>query len=281
MEELLKYQLFTFKDISVTVGGIILAVIIWFAARVGIYVINRILLKRYFERRKIDFGRSYAIRTIVKYIIYFLAIVFIMKSFGLQLSVILLGSAGLLVGIGLGLQNTFNDLLSGFILLIEGEVEVGDVVVIDGIVGVVQRIGLRTSNVKTRDMVSIIIPNSRLVGNNVTNWSHNDSPARFQINFGVAYNSDIDFVEKLALDTINKSPDVLDRPMAPVHLANYGDSSVDFIIHFFSDEFFHIEKVKSDLRKALFKAFRENNVEIPFPQRDIWFKNGGESSHKG
>ncbi len=197
----------------------------------------------------------------------------ILKTFGAQLSVLLLGSAGLLVGIGFGIQKTFHDFLSGIILLIEGDVEVGDIVVIDGMVGVIQRIGLRTSKVKTRDMVSIIVPNSNLVTNLVTNWSHTQSPARFEVDFSVSYNSDIDLVENVVLTTISNVKDVLERPASSLFLIDYGDSALLFKLYFFSDEFFYIEKVKSDIRKALFKAFNQNNIEIPYPQRDVWIKN--------
>lgn len=273
MIEILSYSIFQYGTFNLTVGSIILALIIFFLTKVLVYIINSVILKRYFKKRDIDFGRSYAIRSIIKYVIYFLSIILIMKIFGAQLSVLLLGSAGLLVGIGFGLQNTFNDFLSGLILLVEGNVEVGDIVVIDGMVGVIQKIGLRTSQVKTRDMISIIIPNSKLVGQNVTNWSHNQSPARFQIDFGVSYNSDIDQVEKVVLDTINKSEDVLEKPGAMLQLLNFGESSVDFRLYFFSDEFFYIEKVKSNLRKEIFKELKRHKIEIPYPQRDVWVKN--------
>ena len=273
MKEFFNYSIIKYGSFNLTVASIITAIAIMFIARVLVFLINGIFLRNYFKRRDIDYGRSYAVRTIIKYIIYFIAILLIFNSFGFKLSVLMLGSAGLLVGIGFGLQNTFNDLLSGIILLIEGDIEVGDIVVIDGMVGVIQKIGLRTSSVKTRDLISIIIPNSKLVGQNVTNWSHSDSTARFQIDFGVSYSSDIDYVEKIVLETANLNQDVLEKPPAQLQLINYGESSLDFRLYFFSDEFFYIEKVKSDLRKSIFKALRSNKIEIPFPQRDVWFKN--------
>jgi small-conductance mechanosensitive channel len=286
MKEFLSYTLFEHGSFRLTIGGIFLAIAILLVNRFLILVLNRIVLKRFFKQREIDYGRSFAIKTIIKYIMYFIAVMLIMKVFGAKLSVVLLGSAGLLVGIGLGLQSTFNDLLSGIILLVEGNVEIGDVVVIDGMIGVIQRIGLRTSKVKTRDMVSIIIPNHVLVGHNVTNWSHNESPARFQIDFGVAYHSDIDHVEEVALKCVKTNEDVLDKPSPTVQIVNYGASSLDFRLYFFSDEFFYIEKVKSDIRKILFKALKKNNIEIPFPQTDLWLKNyspnsGNEKAIKG
>ena len=273
MKEVLSFTIFEYGDIKITIGGIFLALAIILITKIFIRFLNKIVLNRFFKHRDIDYGRSFAIKAIIKYIMYFIAFLIILKVFGARLSVVLLGSAGLLVGIGLGLQSTFNDLLSGIILLIEGNVEIGDIVVINGMVGVVQRIGLRTSKVKTRDMVSIIVPNSHLVGDQVTNWSHNESPARFQIDFGVAYNSDIDQVENVALQCIKAHPDVLEKPASTIQIVNYGSSSIDFRLYFFSDEFFYIEKVKSDLRKMLFKALKKNNIEIPFPQRDLWIKN--------
>lgn len=256
---------------QLTLGSLILSVMIFIGARLIIFTINKIL-KTYLQNKNVDYGRSYAIRTIIKYIIYTIAILLILKTFGAQLSVLLLGSAGLLVGIGLGLQHTFSDFLSGIILLVEGNIEIGDVMDIDGIIGQVTRIGLRTCSIKTREDFTIIIPNSKLVQQSTINWTHNDAPSRFEILFGVSYKSDIDLVEKIALMVVKKDPDVVPEPVPSVQLINFGESSVDFRLLFYSDNFFWIEKVKSNIRKNLFKEFRKQGVEIPYPQRDIWIK---------
>ena len=197
----------------------------------------------------------------------------ILELLGVRLSVLLAGSAALLVGIGLGLQDSFKDVVSGLIILGEGTIEVGDIVIVDNLVARVKKIGLRTSRVETRDEASIIIPNSRLVVNNVTNWSHNQEPTRFQVTVGVAYGSDVRLVEKLLLQVAAEHPAVLAEPKARVEFQAFGNSSLDFILHFFSNEYMGIEFVKSDIRYAINDVFRANQVTIPFPQRDLWVRN--------
>ncbi len=219
-----------------------------------------------------DSGRQVAVFQIIKYLIYVFALLVILKGLGIGLTGLMVGSGALLVGIGFGLQQIFNDFLSGIILLFEGGVSVGDALDVNGLFATVHRIGLRTTEVITRDDVMIIIPNSILVSNSVTNWSHNKRPARFDIDVGVSYKSDIDEVERLLLECANEQPSIRKSPAPTVQLMSYGESSVDFKLYFFSREFILIEKVKSDARKRVFKKLREHGVEIPFPQRDVWMK---------
>jgi small-conductance mechanosensitive channel len=163
MEKILDFALIKYGTFKLTVGSLFVIILIFVFARLFIFTINKIL-KRYLQKKNIDYGRSYAVRTIFKYLVYIIAAILILKTLGVQLSVLLLGSAGLLVGIGIGLQQTFSDFISGIILLVEGNIEVGDIMDIDGIIGQVTRIGLRNCSVKTREDFTIIIPNSKLVG---------------------------------------------------------------------------------------------------------------------
>jgi small-conductance mechanosensitive channel len=183
------------------------------------------------------------------------------------------GSAALLVGIGLGLQQTFNDLISGIIILIEGTVEVGDIVKIDESVAVVRKIGLRVSQIETRDNSTLIIPNSKLVVDNVNNLSHDIKPTRFQIDVGVGYNSDVRLVEKLLLQAANEHSRVSKKPKPRVQFRDFGNSSLDFTLHFHSQERMSVEFIKSDIRFNIIHLLRENKIEIPFPQQDLWLRN--------
>ncbi|MEM0993681.1 MAG: mechanosensitive ion channel domain-containing protein [Bacteroidota bacterium] len=196
-----------------------------------------------------------------------------LESIGIQLSVLWGGAAALMVGIGLGLQQTFNDVISGLILLVEGTIEVDDVVEVDGFVGKVKSIGLRTSKVETRNRISILVPNSKLVGENTINWTHNQHPIRFQVSVGVAYASDVELVTQLLLEAAHGHSSVLKEPEPMVQFLDFGNSSLDFILHFFSYEQMSIEIVKSDLRYRITRLFREHDVEIPFPQQDLWLRN--------
>ena len=171
------------------------------------------------------------------------------------------------------MQQTFNDFISGIILLIEGTTKIGDVLEIDGDVVLIQDIGLRTSKGLNRDDIVVIIPNSLITTNKVINWSHQTKRTRFRIKVGVAYGSDIDLVIKILEESALEHPDISDKNLIEARLSDFGNSSLDFELLFFSDNVFRIEKVKSDIRKIINRKFTENNIVIPFPQMDVHIKS--------
>jgi small-conductance mechanosensitive channel len=193
----------------------------------------------------------------------------ILETLGVKLNVVLAGSAALLVGVGLGLQSTFNNFVSGIILLFEGSIRVGDILELDGDVIRIERIGLRTSKAINRDEIVIIIPNSLITSNKVINWSHQQKRTRFKIKVGVAYGSDIDLVIKVLKESALEHKDITDKSTIIARFVDFGSSSLDFELLFFSDNVFRIENVKSDIRKIIIKKFTENNITIPFPQVDM------------
>jgi len=257
---------------TITIADILIVIIIIFAARLLIFFVNQLLLKSYFRKKNLDAGRQYAIRQFTSYIIYVLTVFSILESIGIT-SAVLAGSAALLVGIGLGLQDAFKDLISGIIILVEGTVEIDDVIQIGDMPARVRKIGLRTSVVETKNNATILIPNSKLVMESVNNLSHNDASTRFFIKVGVAYGSDVQMVSKLLLQAAEETSKVLKNPAPTVQFDDFGESSLDFKLLFFSEEFIAIDYVMSDLRFAVERLFRENNISIPFPQRDLWLKN--------
>ncbi|MDF1866532.1 MAG: mechanosensitive ion channel [Saprospiraceae bacterium] len=274
LQELLDFSLFDFgKSGTLTIRNILIAITILIIGWLLAWFINKVLLARFFQRKKIDIGRQFTLKRLVLYLVYTGAILTALQSLGISLSVLWAGSAAFLVGIGLGLQDTFKDFVSGLILLFEGTVEVGDIIQTEGLVAVVKSIGIRTSLVETRDEISIIIPNSQLVAEKVTNWSHLRTPSRFQVNVGVAYSSDVQLVEKLLLEAANKHPSILKKPIPFIEFKDFGNSSLDFTVHYFSNAFLQSEIIKSDLRFHINKVFREHEIEIPFPQRDLWVRN--------
>jgi len=255
-----------------TVSNILNAVFILIMARVISWVAIQLLLNQYYRSRNINVGSQYAINQLLQYFVYVLAILMALEALGFTLTLIWGGAAALLVGVGLGLQETFKDLFSGIILLFERRAEVGDVVEVDGLIGTVKRIGVRTSLVETRDNIIVVVPNSRLIVQKFVNWSHNDNKARFYINVGVAYGSDTALVKKLLLNVARSNAFVLRHPPPFVRFVDFGNSSLDFELHFWSHEFIRIEDVKSDIRFEIDQAFRDNGVTIPFPQRDVWMR---------
>lgn len=228
-------------------------------------------------RHDLDRGNTYALFHIIKYIFWVIAILFMLESAGIKITVLLAGSAALLVGVGLGLQQIFNDIISGIILLSEKSIKVDDILEIDGDIVKIQHIGLRTSMGANRDEVTIILPNSKITSNKVINWSHQSDKARFRIQVGVAYGSDVELVTKLLEESANEHPDNSKDHPVEVRLINFGNSSLDFELLFYSEQIFRIEKVKSDIRKSLNQKFNKNKISIPFPQMDVHMKNVSNS----
>lgn len=263
---------------TITLSKILEALLIVFMARLLAWLGIRYLLSRTYEKRDINIGSQFAINQLFTYLTYFVALMIILNVLGVNPSLVVGGTAALLLGVGLGLQQTFNDFFSGVLLLFERSVEVGDVVDIENLNGTVKRIGLRTSEVQTRENMTVIVPNSKLVVNRVTNWSHNDEIARFDVKVGVAYGSDTDLVKRLLIEAAVDHKKVMKFPAPFVRFTDFGNSSLDFEIHFWTKEFIAIEDVKSDLRFRVDELFREHQVTIPFPQRDLWLKQWPESS---
>lgn len=266
------FTIVSFQDYTINVSNFFWALFVILIAQLLAWILTQLVLYNYYRTNKINVGSQYAINQLLKYIIYIVAVVMALDSLGIKMTVIWGGAAALLVGVGLGLQQTFNDLISGVILLSERTVEVGNVVEVNGLVGTVRKIGLRTSVVESRDNISVIVPNSKLTIDNVVNWSHEEDKARFKIGVGVAYGSDTELVKKLLLQVARANVYVIDFPSPLVRMINFGDSSLDFELLFWSRNFIVIEDIKSDLRMAIDKAFREHGIVIPFPQRDVWMK---------
>ena len=168
--DFLEFVLFEIGDYQLTIFTLVNVCIIFLVARVALWLIRRILHRNFSQKTFGDSGRRHAVLQISKYIIYTFAVVMGMRSLGIDVSLLVGGSAALLVGIGLGLQNTFNDFISGIIILFEGSIEIDDIVEVDGLIGKVKRIGIRTTLIDTREAIGVVVPNSKFTSQNVINW---------------------------------------------------------------------------------------------------------------
>ncbi len=273
----LELLLFKIGDHELRIVNILTVVLVIIITKSALWIIKAALFRKK-RSRSIDRRNAYSLYQIIRYILWVISISIILNALGISVTVLLAGSAALLVGIGLGLQQTFNDFISGLILLIEGTTKIGDILEIDGDIVMIQKIGLRTSKGMNRDEVDIIIPNSLITTNKVINWSHQSMKTRFRINVGVAYGSDVELVSRILKESTIDHPDITDRDSIEVRLIDFGNSSLDFQVLFFSNNVFRIEKVKSDIRKTINKRFIENNVVIPFPQLDLHVKENSRNS---
>ncbi len=262
------------NPVPVKISNVLYAALIIIGARIFSWAFIQLFLFRYYKRKGINPGSQYAINQLLKYTIFIIAILMAVEAMNINLTVLWAGSAALLVGLGLGLQQTFNDLISGIILLFERTLEVGDFIQVDhDLIGQVRAIGWRTSEVETIDGITVVVPNSKMMSENLINWSHSGKKARFSIDVGVAYGSDTELVRQILLKVASEHELILKYPNASVQFVAFGDSSLNFELLFWSRKFLIIEDIKSDLRFAIDKAFKDNNVEIPFPQRDVWLRN--------
>jgi len=177
-------------------------------------------------------------------------------------TIFIAGSAALLVGLGLGVKQIFNDIVSGIILLIEGGLSVGDVIEADGTSGIVKEIGIRTSKVLTNEATIVIVPNSKFVSEKVTNWGH-VRPTRFFIEVGVAYNSDVELVKKVLMDAAVKYyGDIETEPEVFIRLENFGETMIAFRLYFFSKRIAKIENIKSEMRWYVLTTLHKHSIII-------------------
>ena len=266
------YHLKDGNDFDLKLSNILGAIAIFLIGRLIIWIVTQLFLYGYYKREEIDIGAQFAVNQLITYVGYFIAILLALETIGINMTLVWGGAAALLVGIGLGLQQTFNDFFSGIVLLFERTVKVSDVVHMDGFTGTVKKIGLRASIVESRDSVSVIVPNSKLVNQSVTNWSHLTDSIRFHITVGVAYGSDTSLVKKLMLEASNNEK-VLNFPAPFVRFVDFADSALIFELYYFSRQLLVEQDVKSDLRFKIDALFRENNIKIPFPQSEVYLHN--------
>jgi small-conductance mechanosensitive channel len=274
LREFLEFELIHIGDYVIQVFMIVKILMIFLVTYFLLWIIRNILMRKNFFQR-IDSGTSFAVYQIIKYVLWVIAFGIILETIGIKVTVLIAGSAALLVGVGLGLQQTFNDVISGVILLSERSIKIDDILEIDGDIVKIQNIGLRTSKGLNRDEISIIIPNSLITTNKVINWSHQAKHNRFKINVGVAYGSNVELVSKVLIESALSHKSVNKKDKVDVMLLDFGDSSLNFQLLFYCEEIFRIERIKSDIRKIISKKFDENHITIPFPQRDLHIKGNG------
>jgi potassium efflux system protein len=235
-------------------------------------------LWRQFVRKRILFdsglevGVQESITTIMVYLLWGLGILIALNALGLSTTSMAVAFGALSIGLGFGLQNIFNNFVSGLILLFERPVQVGDVIEVNGTWGTITRINVRATQVQTFDNASLIIPNSEFISQQVKNWSFKDLRLRRIITVGVAYGSDLELVRKTLLEIAHSLPRVLKRPKPDVLFDDFGDSALIFRLRLWTT-IEHFVEVESEVRFAIDRQFMEREIEIAFPQRDIHIRS--------
>ncbi|MDD2797104.1 MAG: mechanosensitive ion channel [Bacteroidales bacterium] len=268
MKELLNSKIFELGNYYLKLSEVLTLIAFTLFIILVLKLIKRIINKA----KRIDYAKKYSIYSLIKYCILVMASLMGLQILGFNLSVLVAGSAALLVGIGLGLQNLFSDFVSGIVLLIDSTIKVDDVVEINGLVCKVQEINLRTTTVLTRDDKYIILPNTDLTRNQLINWTHSNITSRFEILIGVDYSSNVKLVMQILEEATAKENGVLSNPKPFVRFLDFGSSSLNFGIYFWSNEVFRVEQIKSNIRVRIMEKLSENKITIPFPQRVLHIK---------
>ncbi|MBN1186046.1 MAG: mechanosensitive ion channel [Bacteroidales bacterium] len=272
IKDLLKHTIIQTEDINISVYHVLIVLVVLVATRLLLWFIRR-LFNRQVKRNILEKGKGAALYQIVRYTLWIIAITIGLETVGIKVTILLASSAALLVGLGLGIQKVFMDFVSGIVILFEGTIKVEDIVELEnGTIGKVIEISLRTSKIRTRDSIIQIVPNSMFINENVINWSHMEMLTRFNVEVGVAYGSDVELVKNILIESASEHPKIAKSPTPIVQFADFGESSLNFKLLFWTDETFFVEMTKSDLRYTINNKFREKNVTIPFPQRDVNLK---------
>jgi len=250
--------------------GFLIGLLVYFSGKLK-YILVKQILPKYSE----DIGVSQSIGTIIQYIFVIIGAMVVIQSSGINLGSLAVLAGALGVGIGFGLQNIANNFISGLIILFERPIKIGDRIEVGNVSGDVTKISQRATTVNTNDNISIIIPNSELINQKVINWSHNDRRIRFHVPVGVSYNEDPAQIKDLLLEVAQEHTDVLKRPGPDVLFVEYGDSSLNFDLMVWTNTYIDRPIIlKSQLYYRIFEKFKEHNIEIPFPQRDLHIRSG-------
>ena len=263
--EILDFKLFTVGKADISVSSLIFLVVFILALNFILKIIRKLI----YRSQKLDESKKFTIFSLIKYVLYVVGFILGMNMIGINVSVLIGSSAALLVGIGLGLQNIFSDFVSGIVLLLDSSIKVVDIIEVDNLVCKVKEINLRTTTVLTRDDKYVILPNTFLTKNNLFNWTHSNLNSRFDIQVGVAYSSDVQTVMDILKSVTAANPKVAKTPEPFVRFNDYADSALIFNVYLWSSDPFRVENLKSELRVKYFEAFREHDIEIPFPQRVV------------
>jgi small-conductance mechanosensitive channel len=265
LNKFLNYELFSIYDVDIEIKDIVVLLLFLLVLKILSKFLNRII----FKYSKRDKGSTISVYKLISYFLWVIGLSFYLNVIGFDVTFLVASSAALLVGIGIGLQQTFNDLISGVILLFEGSIKIGDIVVVDGEFKKIQNIGLRTSTAVSFDNSIVIIPNSKIVTEKVINYDSGVHPVRFNVKIDIAYGSDTLKVKELLINIAKTEELVLDSPEPFVMFDNIGESAYNFRLCIFIQYPLDGFLVQSNIRFKIIEEFKKHNISIPFPQRDI------------
>lgn len=271
------------ENLSIELGSFKLSALLLVKAIITIIVslwvislISRLSRRIVINFKSLNSSSRHIITVIIDAVLYFFLFLILLKLTGFNIATIAVVGSAVGIGIGFGLQKITSNFIAGIILLFEKSIKEGDIVELSnnpGDVGFVKKMGIRYTLINTFDNKEIMMPNEDFVTHKVTNWTFSDREIRIRINIGVSYESDLNLVKKLILESAHENQHILVTRKPTCFLHEFGDSSVNFILHAWVDNVNLVEhEAKSDILFSIWNKFKENNITIPFPQRDLHIK---------
>ncbi len=264
----------SFGQNSYSVVNFLILIALFLALIVLANVATEFLRSRVLRTTRLTIGTQEVIAIFSRYALLSIGTIALLQAWGIQLSSLTILASALGVGIGFGFQNIAKDFGSGFVLLLERTIQVGDFVEVGDYMGTVERIDPRCTLIRTNDRVSIIVPNSRFLDLEVINWSHSNPISRLHLPVGVSYHANINGVRRALLEAAKKHGDVLSQPEPQVWFKGFGDNALDFELLVWIADPVQQPAIKSDLYFLIEAAFKQHKIEIPFPQRDLHLRSG-------
>ncbi len=262
----LSYKIFDSDTVRITIGTLLSIIVAIIVVTYLLRLIHKLITAKLPEEDKNKFVSIFGF---LKYLFYILTVVTILHTSGVNLTVLLTASAALFVGLGFALQYLFQDIISGILIILDQSLHVGDIIEVENKVGRVFEIRLRTTRALTRDDKVLVIPNHKFLTDSIYNYTQNHKTTRESINIGVAYGSDVTLVTRLLIEVADEQKRVLKSPKSFVLFEDFGDSALLFSLNYYISDSFSDPKIKSAMRYIIDAKFRENNIQIPFPQRDV------------
>jgi small-conductance mechanosensitive channel len=274
LQAITNYPLVSIGPAAISIALVLKSIFLFWVLFIIASRVTAFLQERLASTTDIDPSLSFALTRFLKFFLFSLGVLITLDTAGVNLSTLTIFGGALGLGIGFGMQNITNNLVSGIILLIDRSIKQGDVITVGDSYGWVVKLGARYIVVRTRDGVEKLIPNANLIASEITNWSHSDRAVRLHVKVGVSYKSDPFQVRDLLLHVADNHPRVLKYPQPNILFVDFGDSSLDFELRLWiSDPQEGIENVRSAVRFEIWKVFKEHGIEIPYPQRDLHIKS--------
>lgn len=267
---LIQIPLVSIGHLQISLYNLLNVLLIILGTVLSIRLFKTVLNAKVYPAFDVEIGVAYAINTLINYALVVVAFILCLVALGVHLSAVMVVMASLGVGIGFGLQNIAENLISGFILLFGRAVKKGDFITVNDLYGRVEAVGARSVVVRTPDNYSMLIPSKEIVSGRIVNWTFHDSIVRIHIPVGVSYDSNATEVQQVLLDAAAQHPDILEEPSPDVWIVEFGDSSIKFeLLIYFDCRTTNERTLKGKFNFILWEALQEANVQIPFPQRDL------------